>query len=118
MVAEPLPYPTMNADLNGLAVRYAAGLLPDEDTEPTFARLVIGIEGDDNYDAVKQFLIDDGAVIAYGDAPMDDTYKPYGMLVAYASVRLFAELAGKPGIFEVDHEWYPVPPELRVTDHG
>ena len=118
MRAKPLPYPRMNADPNGLAVRYAAGLLPDADTEPTFARLVIDIEGDDNYDAIKQFLIDGGAVMAYGDVSMGDTYKPYGMVVAYAPVRLFEELAGKPGIFEVDHEWYPVPPELRLTDHG
>ena len=119
MKADPLPYPKMDSGLNGLAVLYAAGLLPDEDTDPTFARMVIVIDGTgDEYDAIKRFLDDGGAVMAHGDAPIDDTYKPIGMLVAYVPVRLYAELHGKPGIFDISHEWYPVPPERRVTDHG
>ena len=119
MKAAPPPYPKMDSGLNGLAVLYAAGLLPDEDTDPTFARLVIAIDGtSDEYDAIKRFLDDGGAVMAHGDAPINDTYKPIGMLVAYVPVRLYAELHGKPGIFDISHEWYPVPPERRVTDHG
>ncbi len=119
MSADPLPYPKMDDGLNGLAVLYAAGLLPDEDTDPTFARMVIAIDGTgDEYDAIKRFLDDGGAIMAYGDAPIDDTYKPIGMLVAYVPVRLYAELHGKPGIFDISHELYPVPPEMRVTDHG
>ena len=119
MKAVPLPYPKMNDGLNGLAVLYAAGLLPDEDSDPTFARLVIAIDGaSDEYDAIKRFLDDGGAIMAYGDAPINDTYKPLGMLVAYVPVRLYAELHGKPGIFDISHELYPVPPEMRITDHG
>ncbi len=115
----PLPYPKMDSGLNGLAVLYAAGLLPDEDTDPTFARMVIVIDGTgDEYDAIKRFLDDGGAVMAHGNAPINDTYKPIGMLVAYVPVRLYAELHGKPGIFDISHEWYPVPPERRFTDHG
>ena len=114
--ADPLPYQNLGPDLSGLAVKYAAGLLPDEDTEPTFARLVILIEGNDNYDAIRRFLDNGGAVMAYGDQEMEDAYKPLGMLVAYVPVKLFAELDEKPGVFDIRAEIYPVPERMRIPE--
>ena len=114
--ADPLPYQNLGPDLSGLAVKYAAGLLPDEDTEPTFVRLVILIEGNDNYDAIRRFLDNGGAVMAFGDHEMEDAYKPIGMLVAYVPVKLFAELDEKPGVFDIRPEIYPVPERMRIPE--
>ena len=118
MQATAFPYPNLDADLNGLAVRYEAGLIPSEDTEPTYAMMSIFIEGGDNYDAVKEFLVTGGAIMTFGDTIIEDTYKPLGMLVAFVPVKLFAELDGQPGIYDSGHEIYPVPEWMRRTEYA
>ena len=118
MQATAFPYPNLDADLNGLAVRYEAGLIPSEDTEPTYAMMSIFIEGNDNYDVVKKFLITGGAVMTFDDTIIEDTYKPLGMLVAFVPVKLFAGLNEQPGIYDSHHEIYPVPEEMRRTEYA
>ena len=118
MQATAFPYPNLDADLNGLAVRYEAGLIPSEDTEPTYAMMSIFIEGSDNYDAVKEFLVAGGAIMTFGDIIIEDTYKPLDMLVAFVPVKLFAELDGQPGIYDSGHEIYPVPEWMRRTEYA
>ncbi len=117
--AHPLPYPNLGADFNGLIIRYKAGLLPSEDTSPTFVRLVTIIDVEDGhaqYEAVERFLKGNGAVMAVTDALNDDVYKPYGMIVAYVPIRILAELHEMPGIYEFRAEAYPVPKKWRVTE--
>ena len=118
MQATAFPYPNLDADLNGLAVRYEAGLIPSEDTEPTYAMMSIFIEGNDNYDVVKKFLITGGALMTFDDTIIEDTYKPLGMLVAFVPVKLFAGLNEQPGIHDSHHEIYPVPEEMRRTEYA
>ena len=118
MQATAFPYPNLDADLNGLAVRYEAGLIPSEDTEPTYAMMSIFIEGNDNYDIVKKFLVTGGAVMTFDDTIIKDTYKPLGMLVAFVPVKLFAGLNEQPGIYDSYHEIYPVPEEMRRTEYA
>ena len=118
MKADPLPYPKIDAGLNGLAVRYAAGLMPDEDTNPTYGRLLIGFNNDATdaqYEAVKRYLLAGGSVMGHDDTIMEEAYKPF-LIVAYVPVKLFAGLDSMPGVAEVDQEWpYPVPAEFRIT---
>ena len=118
MKADPLPYPKIDAGLNGLAVRYAAGLMPDEDTNPTYGRLLIGFNNDATdaqYEAVKRYLLAGGSVMGHDDTIMEEAYKPF-LIVAYVPVKLFAGLDSMPGVAEVDQEWpYPIPAEFRIT---
>ena len=118
MQATAFPYPNLDADLNGLAVRYEAGLIPSEDTEPTYAMMSIFIEGSDNYDAVKKFLITGGAIMTFGDIIIEDTYKPLGMLVSFVPVKLFAGLNEQTGIYDSHHEIYPVPKQMLRTEYA
>ena len=118
MRATEFPYPNLDSGLNGLAVRYEAGLMPSEDVEPTYAMMSLFIDGDDNYDAVQRFLVAGGATMAFGDIITANAYKPLGMLVAYVPVKLFAELDSQPGIYDSKHEIYPVPTEMRRTEYS
>ena len=113
--AWPLPYPNLSSGPNVLAAEYEAGLMPDEDTNPTFARLVIGIEGGDNYDAVKRFLDSEGAVMVFAERDMAEIYRPAGDLVAFVPVAQIATVARMTGVVGMWIEKYPVPAEARYT---
>ena len=113
--AWPPPYPNLGSGPNALAAEYEAGLMPDEDTNPTFARLVIGIEGGDNYDAVKRFLESKGAVMTFAERDMAEIYRPVGDLVAFVPVAQIATLARMTGVVGMWIEKYPVPAEARYT---
>ena len=106
-------YPNLHKGLNNLAAWYEAGLLPEEDTNPTYALLLITIEGDENYDDVRQFLKDNGVVMRHEDADADARWKP--VLVAFVPVPLFSDLAAQPGVRSVMADWYPVPKEYHFT---
>ncbi len=106
-------YPNLSQGLNNLAAWYEAGLMPEEDTNPTYAALMIGIEGDENYDNVRQFLKDNGAVMRHEDADADARWKP--VLVAFVPVRLLPALAGQTGVRDTHSVGYPVPEEQRFT---
>ena len=113
--AWPPPYPNLGSGPNILAAEYEAGLMPDEDTNPTFARLVIGIEGGDNYDAVKRFLDSKGAVMTFAERDMAEIYRPVGDLVAFVPVAQIATLARMAGVKAMWDEGYPVPAEAGYT---
>ena len=106
-------YPNLNQGLNNLAAWYEAGMMPEEDANPTYAALLIGIEGDANYDNVRQFLKDNGSVMRHEDADADARWKP--VLVAFVPVRLLPDLARQPGVRGARSERYPVPDEMRFT---
>ena len=106
-------YPNLNQGLNNLAAWYEAGMMPEEDANPTYAALMIGIEGDVNYDKVRQFLKDNGAVVRHEDAYADASWKP--VLVAFVPVRLLPALARQPGVRGAHSDQYPVPEEERFT---
>ena len=106
-------YPNLNQGLNNLAAWYEAGMMPEEDANPTYAALLIGIEGDANYDNVRQFLKDNGAVMRHEDADADARWKP--VLVAFVPVRLLPALARQPGVRGAHSDQYPVPEEERFT---
>ena len=106
-------YPNLNQGLNNLAAWYEAGMMPGEDTDPTYAALRIDIEGDANYDKVRQFLKDNGSVMRHEDADADARWKP--VLMAFVPVRLLPALARQPGVRGTHSERYPVPKEMRFT---
>ena len=106
-------YPNLSWGLNNLAAWYEAGMMPEEDANPTYAALLIGIEGDENYDSVRQFLKDNGSVMRHEDADADARWKP--VLVAFVPVRLLPALARQPGVRGVHSDQYPVPEEERFT---
>ena len=106
-------YPNLNQGINNLAAWYEAGMMPEEDANPTYAALRIDIEGDANYDNVRQFLKDNGAVMRHEDADSDARWKP--VLVAFVPVRVLPALAGQPGVRGTHSERYPVPDEMRFT---
>ena len=106
-------YPNLSQRLNKLAAWYEAGMMPEEDINPSYGELLIGIEGDANYDKVRQFLKDNGAVMGYEDADADVRWKP--TLVAFVPVPLLPDLAGQPGVKSAFADWYPVPEEYRFT---
>ena len=106
-------YPNLNQGLNNLAAWYEAGMMPEEDADPTYAALRIDIEGDANYDNVRQFLKDNGSVMRHEDADADARWKP--VLVAFVPVRLLPALARQPGVRGTHSERYPVPKEMRFT---
>ena len=56
--------------------------------------------------------------MAFGDIITENAYKPLGMLLAYVPVKLFAELDRQPGIYDSNHEIYPVPAEMRRTEYS
>ena len=56
--------------------------------------------------------------MAFGDIITENAYKPLGMLLAYVPVNLFAELDRQPGIYDSNHEIYPVPAEMRRTEYS
>ena len=113
--AWPPPYPNLGSGPNALAAEYEAGLMPDEDTNLTFARLVIGIEGGDNYDAVKRFLESKGAVMAFAERDMAEIYRPAGDLVAFVPVAQIVTLPRMAGVKAMWDEGYLVPAEARYT---
>ena len=106
-------YPNLNQGLNNLAAWYEAGMMPEEDANPTYTALRIDIEGDANYDKVRQFLKDNGSVMAHEDADADARWKP--VLVAFVPVRVLPDLARQPGVRGTHSEMYPVPEEQRFT---
>ena len=106
-------YPNLSKSLNNLAAWYEAGMMPEEDANPTYAALMIGIEGDANYDKVRQFLKDNGSVMRHEDADADARWKP--VLVAFVPVRVLPDLARQPGVRGTHSEMYPVPEEQRFT---
>ena len=106
-------YPNLSKGLNNLAAWYEAGMMPEEDANPTYAALLIGIEGDANYDNVRQFLKDNGSVMRHEDADADARWKP--VLMAFVPVRLLPVLARQPGVRWTRSERYPVPDEMRFT---
>ena len=106
-------YPNLSKGLNNLAAWYEAGMMPEEDTNPTYATLLISIDGDVNYDKVRQFLKDNGSVMRHEDADADARWKP--ILVAFVPVRLLPSLARQPGVRGTHSERYPVPKEMRFT---
>ena len=106
-------YTNLNQRLNNLAAWYEAGMMPEEDTNPTYAALGIAIEGDANYDKVRQFLKDNGSVIRHEDADADARWKP--VLRAFVPVRLLPALARQPGVRSTHSSRYPVPEEERFT---
>ena len=106
-------YPNLNQGLNNLAAWYEAGMMPEEDANPTYAALRIDIEGDANYDKVRQLLKDNGSVMRHEDADADARWKP--VLMAFVPVRLLPALARQPGVRGAHSERYPVPKEMRFT---
>ena len=54
------PYPALDGGLDELAAQYAAGLMPDQDTNPTFMMLDIGIDSKENFDSIMSFLKNNG----------------------------------------------------------
>ena len=106
-------YPNLNQGLNNLAAWYEAGMMPEEDANPTYAALLIGIEGDANYDNVRQFLKDNGSVMRHEDADADARWKP--VLMAFVPVRLLPALARQSGVRGAHSDQYPVPEEERFT---
>ena len=106
-------YTNLSKGLNNLAAWYEAGMMSEEDTNPTYATLLISIDGDVNYDKVRQFLKDNGSVMRHEDADADARWKP--VLVAFVPVRLLPDLARQPGVRGARSERYPVPDEMRFT---
>ena len=106
-------YPNLNQGLNNLAAWYEAGMMPEEDANPTYAALRIDIEGDANYNKVRQFLKDNGSIMRHEDADADARWKP--VLMAFVPVRLLPALARQPGVRGTHSERYPVPKEMRFT---
>ena len=58
-----MPYPALDEGLNEMAAQYAAGLMPNQDTNPTFNFLTIGIDRKENFDAVRSFLKNNGSIM-------------------------------------------------------
>ena len=106
-------YPNLSKGLNNLAAWYEAGMMPEENANPTYAALRISIEGDANYDKVRQFLKDNGSVMRHEDADADARWKP--VLMAFVPVRLLPALARQPGVRVARSSRYPVPDEQRFT---
>ena len=115
IMAIPHPYRNLSTHLNVLAAKYEAGLLPDEDANPTYAQLVVEIEGGDaNYDAVKRYLENNGAIMTFAERDMAELFKP-SLLVAFTPISKLVALAGMAGVVYVSDEGYPVPETLRFT---
>ena len=106
-------YPNLNKRLSNLAAWYEAGMMPEEDANPTYAALRVSIEGDANYDNVRQFLKDNGSVMRHEDADADARWKP--VLMAFVPVRLLPALARQAGVRGTHSSRYPVPVEQRFT---
>ena len=105
----------MSKGLNNLAAWYEAGMMPDEDSNPTYAELSIAIEGDENYDNIRNFLKKNGAVMGYEDYDNDQRWKPRGILIAYVSIAQVLRLTEQPGFLGAFVFSYPVPEWLRFT---
>ena len=108
-------YPNLSWGLNSILAWYEAGMMPDEDSNPTYAELTIAIEGDENYDNIRSFLKNNGAVMGYEDYDNDMRWKPRGVLIAYVSIAQVLPLAEQPGFLEASVYDYPVPEWLRFT---
>lgn len=109
------PYPALGGYLNELASQYAAGLMPDQDINPTFMMLDIGIDGKENYDSIKSFLKNNGGIMRYADSDADDLYAMTTHLTAFVPVALLEPLSKMPGIKYADSLTDPVPERLRFT---
>ena len=109
------PYPALGGYLNELASQYAAGLMPDQDINPTFMMLDIGIDGKENYDSIKSFLKNNGAIMRYADSDADDLYAMTTHLTAFVPVALLEPLSKMPGIKYAHSLTDPVPKRLRFT---
>ena len=113
LLALPHPYPALGTYLNELVARYEAGLMPDEDASPTYARLVIGIEGNNNHDAVKRFLDEKVVVMVFADRDIEENLK-LG-LVAFVPVGLIVPLVNMDGVVSIWDKGYTIPAEQRYT---
>ena len=107
------PYPAMGERLNELASQYAAGLMPDQDTNPTFTFLSIVIDSKENFDAARRFLKNNGGVMKYTDHDADDLYEHTGLLIAFVPVAQLEPLARMPGVNSLESEMWPVREEFR-----
>ena len=116
LLTKPRPYPSLGTYLNTLVAKYETGLMPGEDANPTYARLVIEVEGNDNYDAVVRFLKNNGATMAHSDPDIAVVYKPLSIVVAFVPVSKIAPLDRLEGVIQVWDEGYPVPEEHRFTE--
>lgn len=108
-------YPSLSWGLNSILAWYKAGMMPDEDSNPTYAELSIAIEGDENYDNIRNFLKKNGAVMGYENYDNDQRWKPRGILIAYVSIAQVLPLTEQPGFLGASVYAYPVPEWLRFT---
>ena len=74
-----LPYGKLGEKLNVIVAQYETGLMSEKEADSNFALLVISIAEDEDYDAnydkVKYFLEDNGAVIANADIDIYEGWK-------------------------------------------
>ncbi len=111
----PDPYPNMDPRLNSLAVEYEAGLLPEEDDNPTFGLVIMNILGDTNYDNIVRLLKENGGMMRSSDKYMEAYDKPDGLLVAFIPVKLLPRFAEMPGLHIAEMMQYPVSERHRWT---
>lgn len=109
------PYPALGDFLNELASQYAAGLMPDQDANPTFTFVDIGIDSKENFDAVRSFLKNNGAIMRYTDSESDEIYTYYPFLTAFVPVALLEPMSKMSGVNSADSLSYPVPESVRFT---
>ena len=109
------PYPALGGFLNELASQYEAGLMPDQDTNPTFTFVDIGIDSKEDLDAVRSFLKSNGAIMRYADSEADELYTYYPSLTAFVPVALLEPLSKMSGVNSADSLSYPVPKSVRFT---
>ena len=108
LYAKPRPYPNLPWGANVLLAKYETGLMPDEDDNPTYAFLGIGIDHD-HYDAVKRQLKSKGLIMVQHDRFIEAVLKPGNLLTVYASVSQLAALDGMANMTVLGHWEYPVP---------
>ena len=103
-----MPYPSMDERLNELASQYAAGLMPNHDTNPTFTFLTIVIDRKENFDAVRSFLKNNEGIMKYTDQEADELYSYTGQLIAFVPVAQLVPLARMAGVNFLQSEMWPV----------
>ena len=109
------PYPALDGGLDELAAQYAAGLMPDQDTNPTFMMLDIGIDSKENFDSIMSFLKNNGGIMRYADSDADDLYAMATILTAFVPVALLEPLSKMPGVKYAVSFSDPVPERFRYT---
>ncbi len=98
--------------LENMAIRYEAGLMPEEDENPNYALLFMTLEKDanleDNYESLETFLEENGAILSDDEEHRNKYGKPHGRLEAFVPVRLFGTLDDQLGIVDIEMISFPL----------